>query len=68
MIIKFYEVVLSRLRNEIKNYTSRVATGSLQTFDDYRWMCGKIKGLQEAEVIFCDAFDSIQENPTIDIK
>jgi len=64
MILKFYEVVLSNIRESIKNYSSRVSNGSMQTHDEYRWLCGKIKGLQETEAILCEVFDSIHENPS----
>lgn len=64
MIIKFYEVVLSRVRESINEASKRVSSGSMQNFEEYKWLSGKIKGLQEAEYIFLDVFESIQENPT----
>lgn len=68
MVLKFYEVVLSKIRESTTSYSFRVSNGSMQTHDEYRWLCGKIKGLQEAEAIICEAFESIHENPSANLN
>lgn len=60
MLLKFYEIVLQRIRDQKDQYTLRISQGPIHNFEDYREMSGKIFGLKQAEEIVKDVFDDIQ--------
>lgn len=61
MDIKFYENLLFRIRDRRSVLTERLISGTFETFDDYKLFVGKVKGLDEAELIirllFKDMYD-----------
>jgi len=61
MLTKFYEVALQRIRKQKEQYVNRLINGNVQSFDDYRSVCGHILGLTQAEEILKKLFDDIQE-------
>lgn len=61
MLNRFYESCLFRLRDHMEAFKQTVITGHARSFEDYRFICGNIKGLEEAEAIIRDLFDEAQE-------
>jgi hypothetical protein len=59
-MIKFYELILQRIRDQQDQYIHRLTNGSLQNFEDYRDLSGKVFGLKQAEEIIKDVFADIQ--------
>jgi hypothetical protein len=59
MIIRFYELSLSKIREKKAQHIERVASGAAQTLEDYRSLCGKIQGLGDAENILKELFDAL---------
>lgn len=60
MLIKFYEHSLNQIRTKMSEHTALIAKGQAHTFDYYRFLCGKLQGLTEAEAILKDLFDRMQ--------
>lgn len=62
MIVKYIEGLLHRIRTRKIPYIERLSSGSMQTIEDYRNICGKIHGLDEAEGIVKDLYKELFEN------
>lgn len=51
MILKFYETALDRLRSRREVFSNRLLEGSITKLGEYKFVVGKYKGLNEAEII-----------------
>lgn len=47
-----YGEFLKILRSDRVRLMTKVSNNTCQSFDDYRYLCGKLRGLQEAEDLF----------------
>lgn len=65
MLTKFYEHALNQLRLRKREYITQLANGFPQTFDHYKFLCGKINGLLEAEEMLIDLFDRMQNTKNL---
>jgi len=65
MLIKFYEQLLSDIRDRRSIISGRLLAGNFDTFEEYKKVSGKFNGLEEAEQIiknlYKDMFDSHKE-------
>lgn len=62
MLNDFYEMSLKRLRAQRDLFISRIASNAAANIEDYRFVCGKIQGLQEAEDMLKEIFDKLERN------
>ncbi len=51
MVINFSENVLSALRKRQSTYIQRVCSGVFDSLEEYKFIAGKLKGLEEAEKV-----------------
>ncbi len=58
---------LKKLRLERVNLMTTISANSCQSFDDYRYMCGRLRGFQEAEDHFQEMYDRMI-NPQNQVK
>jgi hypothetical protein len=63
MVFRFFDKSLDQIRNLKLQYIERIAAGSAQSYDDYRFICGKIQGLDKAEEILIDIIKNIESSP-----
>ncbi len=63
--IAFAEAVRAKLREDMNNYADDVATGTCQSFEDYKQLCGKIEGLALAERYLLDLLQAQEEDEDI---
>jgi hypothetical protein len=56
-----YESMLLRIRDRQKTYLGSIASGSFQSFEEYKLCAGKLKGLEEAEAIVKEAYRNMIE-------
>ena len=49
MIDQFAEALVKMIRRDLNTLADTLANGNAQTFEDYRFTCGMIKGLGRAE-------------------
>jgi hypothetical protein len=62
MLNDFYELCLKRLRGQRDLFISRIASNAASNIEDYRFVCGKIQGLQESEDMLKETFDKLERN------
>lgn len=60
MLIELYELSLFRIRKEQKQFTDRITNGSISSFEEYRHICGILRGMKYAEEILMNSFNDIQ--------
>jgi translation initiation factor 1 (eIF-1/SUI1) len=56
-----FEVYQTKLRERMNEMADVVATGSAQSFDEYRKMCGIIEGLALAERELLDLVEALKK-------
>tara|TARA_Y100001951_G_scaffold93683_1_gene89522 strand:+ start:881 stop:1078 length:198 start_codon:yes stop_codon:yes gene_type:complete len=56
-----FEVYQKKLRERMNEMADVVATGSAQSFDEYRKMCGIIEGLALAERELLDLVEALKK-------
>jgi hypothetical protein len=61
MLIKFFEITIDRIRHQKKQYIDRISAGVVPSFDEYKHLCGRIRGLEEAEDIMTEFFEDIEK-------
>ena len=49
MVISFCEELLKRVRERRAVYVDRLSSGTFQTLEDYKFIVGKLKGVEEME-------------------
>lgn len=57
---EFYELCLKRIRSQRDLFISRIASNAASNIEDYRFVCGKIQGLQESEDIMKEIFEKME--------
>lgn len=62
MLIDFYEINMKKLDERKNLLIERITSGSLQSFDDYRSLCGRLQELLEIKEIMKNTLNSFQ-NP-----
>lgn len=60
MLLKFYELSLHRIREQKDQYINRLSNGSINNFEEYKDLSGKVYGLRQAEEIIKKIFDDVQ--------
>jgi hypothetical protein len=61
-MIYFYELSLKKIREKKQEYISALAEGKPQSFEAYKFLCGKIHGFEEAEEELRQLFNTLQNN------
>ena len=59
--VHLFEVYQQKLRERMNEMADVVATGSAQSFDEYRKMCGIIEGLALAERELLDLVEALKK-------
>jgi hypothetical protein len=54
MMDKVIEVVLSELRSRRSQLSEAAASGAAKNYEDYKYMCGEIRGLTNVEMYLLD--------------
>jgi hypothetical protein len=55
-------IVRQKLRERMNQLADDVATGSCETFEDYKSLCGQIQGLAYAEREILDLAEQMERN------
>ncbi len=61
-MIYFYELSLQKIRDKKQEYINALAEGKPQSFEAYKFLCGKIQGLNEATEELKELFNMLQNN------
>lgn len=57
---KVIEVVLKELRSRRVQLSEAVAQGAAKSYDEYRYMCGEIRGLTNVEMYLLDLAKNLE--------
>lgn len=57
---KIISVVLGELRARRTQLSDAVAQGGAKTYDDYKYMCGEIRGLTAVEIYLLDLAKNLE--------
>jgi hypothetical protein len=57
---KVIEVVLKELRSRRVQLSEAVSSGSAKSYDEYRYMCGEIRGLTNVEMYLLDLAKNLE--------
>lgn len=68
MIEKFQDSILDRLNQRKSIYEKAITRGSVQSLEDYRSICGKIQGLEEAGNLIKDLIKELVEGPQLEAR
>ena len=60
MTDKVIGVVLDELRTRKAQLSNAVAQGNVKTFEDYKFMCGEIRGLAAVEMYLVDLAKNLE--------
>lgn len=58
---KVISVVLKELRDRRSQLSDAVASGGAKTFEDYKYMCGEIRGLTAVEMYLLDLAKTMEQ-------
>lgn len=58
---KVIEVVLQELRARKTQLSEAAASGAAKNYDDYRYMCGEIRGLTNVEMYLLDLAKNMEQ-------
>ena len=58
---KIVEVILKELRERRAQLSDAVASNGAKTFEDYKLMCGEIRGLTAVEMYLLDLAKSMEQ-------
>jgi hypothetical protein len=61
VIEKFTEVLRSKIREDMNNYADDIAGGSCRNFEEYKELCGVIRGLAIAERYLLDLAKNVED-------
>ena len=61
MVDKFAAEICRKLRSEMNDLADHLASNNVQTLDDYRYVCGVIRGLARAEEYTKDLAKAVEE-------
>ena len=62
MIEKFAEVLRSKIRDDMNNYADDIAGGACRNFEEYKELCGVIRGLAIAERYLLDLAKKVEDS------
>jgi hypothetical protein len=65
---KFCEILLFRLRQKKDPLLEPLISGAIQSMEQYRYTCGKIKGLEEAELELKTLYKELLQKETVNPK
>lgn len=57
---KVIEVVLKELRGRRAQLSEAAASGAAKNYDDYKYMCGEIRGLTNVEMYLLDLAKNLE--------
>lgn len=57
MIDDFYTKILAQINEKKDTAIKMIIDGNVQNYDEYRYLCGRVSGLKEAEFYIRDCFD-----------
>jgi hypothetical protein len=60
MMDKVIEVILKELRARRVQLSEAAASGAAKNYDDYRYMCGEIRGLTNVEMYLLDLAKNLE--------
>ena len=61
MIDQFAKAVVSMIRKDMNNYADDLASGNARTMEEYKFVCGKLRGLAAAEEYILDLAKKAEE-------
>jgi len=61
MIFKLCDEVVKELEKQKRDIASPIVSGSLNTFEAYKYACGKIQGLETAIAVIKDFIKKLHE-------
>ena len=62
MTMGFAEAIKNRLRVDMNNFTDDLANGQCTSFEQYKELCGVIRGLATAERMLLDLADQLEHS------
>ena len=62
MIQEFADAVVKKIRNDMNNYADDIASGNAKDYEEYRFMCGRLRGLAAAEEYINDLAKTVKES------
>jgi hypothetical protein len=65
MIIRFCENLLSRIRERQAIYVKSISSGDFPNFEEYKFCAGKLKGIEEAEAVIKELYNSMFESKVL---
>lgn len=68
MVIKFCENFLLKLRERQTVYGSRITSGTLSTLEEYKFISGKLRALEESEGILKQVYKEMFESKVIETR
>lgn len=60
-IFKFYEVLLSKIREKRSRVEERLLNGSFDKLEDYKFVVGRLKEIEEMEVLTLELFKTFNK-------
>jgi len=60
MMDKIIEVVLKELRTRRAQLAEAAAAGAAKNYEDYKYMCGEIRGLTNVEIYLVDLAKNLE--------
>jgi len=58
---QFAEVIVKQIRKELNNLADNAASGTCNSYEEYKYLCGVIRGLAIAEEYVIDLAKKIEE-------
>ncbi len=62
MIENFAQALRAEIRKDLNNYADDLANGACKTFDEYKHLCGVIRGLAYAESHLLSLLEKVKKN------
>lgn len=62
LVMDFIEALRGKLRTDMNNYADDLANGQCTTFEQYKELCGVIRGLALAERHLLDLAEKMKED------
>ena len=62
LTVSFVDALKNKIRADMNNYADDLANGQCKTYDEYKELCGVIRGLAYAERHLLDLADKLKED------
>lgn len=62
LTVSFVDALKNKIRADMNNYADDLANGQCKTYDEYKELCGVIRGLAFAERHLLDLADLMKED------